>query len=207
MAKPASKPDWTVGNPDFATVTQEPSVAKKQAGWLPDERPPREFMNWLPFNMTEWINYFETTTDTLIGKGIDYDAVVGPTGTHADINEVIADMGVGLPATNIRVYVNTVLTVVSTQVIDKEGVQLEFHPSAVIAKGAALVIGLQINASRVKILGGRFTNFNEVGGKAIDILALGKNCHILNNSFTDSTEEIADAGVNNTKTGNIVEVA
>jgi len=55
MAKPVSKPDWTVGNPDFGTVTVEPSAAKKETGWLVDERIPREFLNWLFFNITDWI--------------------------------------------------------------------------------------------------------------------------------------------------------
>ena len=46
MAKPTKHTDWTEGNVDQATISVEPSVAKKEAGWLPDERPPREFMNW-----------------------------------------------------------------------------------------------------------------------------------------------------------------
>ncbi len=48
--KPTSKSDWTLGNPDFATVTVEPTAQKKEDGWFPDERPPREFMNYF-FNI------------------------------------------------------------------------------------------------------------------------------------------------------------
>ena len=61
--KPTSKSDWTLGNPDFATVTVEPTAQKKEDGWFPDERPPREFMNYL-FNIPgQWTDYFEAVTN------------------------------------------------------------------------------------------------------------------------------------------------
>ena len=87
MAKPTSKPDWTVGNPSFGTVTVEPSAGKKQNGWDVGERPPRQFMNWLFFNIDEWIDYLETTTDALISLQGIYDAVVGVGGDFATLTD------------------------------------------------------------------------------------------------------------------------
>jgi len=66
MAKPLTKTDWTVGNPNFATVTQEPTVQKKKDGWFPDETPPRETMIWLFYNLWERLEYYETITDAII---------------------------------------------------------------------------------------------------------------------------------------------
>jgi hypothetical protein len=56
-AKPSSKPDWTVGNPSIGTVTVEPSAGKKQTGWQSAEKPGYQYMNWLFWNITQWINW------------------------------------------------------------------------------------------------------------------------------------------------------
>lgn len=69
MAKPTSKPDWTVGNPSFGTTTVEPSAPKKVSGFTLNERPTRQLLNWLFYNLHKWIEYFNQ-------KGIpDWDAV------------------------------------------------------------------------------------------------------------------------------------
>lgn len=59
QTKPSAKSNWTVGNASFATVTQEPSASKKQTGWNIDERPAREWMNWLFYITDQWVDYFE----------------------------------------------------------------------------------------------------------------------------------------------------
>lgn len=63
LPKPTSKPDWTEGNPSFATITQEPSAGKKLTGWNIDERPAREYMNWLFYILDQWVKYLESVTD------------------------------------------------------------------------------------------------------------------------------------------------
>ena len=208
LAKPSSKIDWTVGNPDFATVTQEPTAQKKEDGWFPDERPSRETFNWVLYNLDQWVKYLEQEADKATTISGLYDAIVAPTGTHATINAVIADMdGVTLPTQDVRIFVEEPQVPTSTQLIDKEGVEISFHPKASMAKGAALVIGLKLDAKRIKVLNGRFLNFDEGGGKAIELTANAKNCQIVGNTFNNNTNEIDDLGSNNVLANNIVEVA
>lgn len=204
MAKPTSKPEWTVGNPDFATVTQEPSAAKKEAGWLPDERPPREFMNWLFNNMGDWIDYFEEQIDGFSGQSVIYDAFVGAGGTHADINALMADADI---ATIKNVLIISTLAIDNTQVINQAGMNFTFKANAGITKNGptGADIGLQIDADRVRILNGRFIGFNDVGvDKAMQINA--NNCLIFGNMFNDNDTAIENLGNNNELTSNIEEV-
>lgn len=203
MAKPASKPDWTVGNPDLGTVTVEPTVQKKQAGWLADERPAREFMNWLFYNITEWISYFETVTDAIGTQLGLYDAVVGTGGTHADINALMADANIA----NLKnVFVTSSLAVNVAQTINQSGMTFTFHPKCTILKDGAAT-GLIIDAQKVRILNARFLSFNGGGDKAISLTANAKNCFITGCLFKDCTTMIDDAlGTNNVIANNIEEV-
>jgi len=65
MSAPASNLDWTVGNPNFGTVTVEPTGGKKETGWTPSEKPPAETMNWLFYNIDQWVKYLNESVDTL----------------------------------------------------------------------------------------------------------------------------------------------
>lgn len=76
--KPTSKIDWTEGNPSFGTVTVEPNGAKKQTGWEIDERPPRQYINWLFYNLDQWIKYFEVPTGDNVTK-VFADSPITPT--------------------------------------------------------------------------------------------------------------------------------
>jgi hypothetical protein len=203
MAKPTSKPEWTVGNPDFGTVTVEPSAAKKEAGWLPDERPPREFMNWLFNNMGEWIDFFEAEIDNFSGQSVIYDAFVGGGGTHADINALMADPDI---ATKKNILIVSTLAVDDTQIINQAGMNFTFQANAGITKNGptGAVIGLQIDADRVRILNGRFLSFNVGGDKAMQVN--GNNCLIQGNMFNDNNTAIENLGNNNELTSNIEEV-
>ena len=203
MAKPTSKPEWTVGNQDFATVTVEPSAAKKEAGWFPDERPPREFMNWLFNNMGDWIDYFETEIDSFANQSVIYDAFVGGGGTHADINALMADANIA----NIKnVLIISTLAVDATQIINQPGMNFTFKANAGITKNGltGADLGLQIDADRVRILNGRFLSFNVAGDKAMQVN--GNNCLIFGNMFNDNDLAIENLGNNNELTSNIEEV-
>ena len=63
LPKPTTRPNWTYGNPNFGVVTQEPSSGKKLNGWDAGERPPREFVNWVFWILSQWLDYFESVTD------------------------------------------------------------------------------------------------------------------------------------------------
>ena len=131
--KPTSKSDWTKGNPDFATVTIEPTTQKKIDGWFPDEPPPREFINYL-FNIHgQWIDWAEAEIDLLIPLQSTFDAVVGTGGTHADINEVMAD---GDIANIKRILVISPLVLLVKQTINQPDIHLEFKPQATFTDGA-----------------------------------------------------------------------
>lgn len=202
MAKPAQDAKWATSGSALIT---DPGVGKRDTGWVV-EIPPVEFFNWWMNNVGNWIEYLDIQVDAVAALQSIYDAIVGTGGTHATINEVIADMGVGLPSQDVRVFVQDPQTVIATQIIDKEGVELYFHPKAFMAKGVATVLGLQIDAKRVKIDGGRFMNFDEVGGVAIDLTANAKNCFIKNNTFVNNTGDLVDLGSNNVKVNNIEEI-
>jgi hypothetical protein len=199
-SKPSSKPDWTVGNPDFSTVTVEPTTAKKQEGWIPDERPPRETMNWLFFNIDEWIDYFEEQLDLVVAQGKIYDAFVGGGGTHADINELMADTNIA----NIKnVLIVSTLAITTPQVINQDGMDFKFKGGAGILDNGTN-IGLQIDSNRVRIINGRFQNFSEPGNKAIQIN--GNNNHVVFGSFSNNDLAIDDQGTNNVLIGNLEEI-
>ena len=201
IAKPASQLNWVPGE-DGDKVT-EPIAGKKAQGYVFDERPPAKEHNFIFARLGNWQKYFESATDELLAGTDAFDAIVGSgPGTFEDINAAVAAV-----SANSKILVRIPITVIVTQVVNKEGIQIEFHPSAFIAKGASLVTGLSVDAKRVKILGGRFLNFDEGGGVAIDLTSNAKNCHILNNTFDNNTNEINDGGTNNVQTGNIVEVA
>ena len=202
--KPSSKPQWTVGNPDFGTITVEPSAGKKEAGWLPDERPPREFMNWLFFNIGEWIDYFEGVTDIFASQGVIYDAFVGSGGTHADINALMADAGI---ATIKNVLVTTTLAVDNVQIVNQDGMNFDFKPQAGITKNGptGADFGLQIDSNRVRINNCRFVGFNDSGVDKAVILN-GNNNLINGCMFQDCDTTIDDQGNGNVYTNNIEEV-
>jgi len=203
MAKPAQDAKWATSGSALIT---DPGVGKRDTGWIV-EIPPVEFFNWWMNNVGNWIEYLDLQVDAVAALQGVYDAIVGAGGTHATLNAVVADMGVNLPAQDIRVFVMDPQTLTTTQVLDKEGMDIIFHPKAFVAKGLTLVIGLQIDAKRIKITGGRFLNFNEVGGVAIDMTANAKNCYVTMNTFDSNTSEIVDGGSNNTKVHNIEEIA
>lgn len=63
MSKPSSHLDWTIGNPNFGTVTIEPTTGKKLTGWTPGEPPAGQHFNWILYNADQWDKYLETKTD------------------------------------------------------------------------------------------------------------------------------------------------
>lgn len=199
MAKPASKPDWTITNPDQATISVEPTGSKKNIGWLADERPPHQFWNWLLLNITEWINYFETITDGMITQLDQYDAKVGFGGTHENINTLMADPDI---ANFKNILVTGNILVDAVQVIDQPDMTFTFKPQVHLTKGMA-VSGIQIDAERVRIKGARFLNFT---GEAIELTVNAKNCLIAECLFKNNTVTINDLGENNLLVNNIEEV-
>lgn len=167
MAKPASKPNWTDG--DAAKVT-EPTVGKKLLGWIADERPSFKFMNWLFYNITEWIDYFETTTDGLTALQSTYDVVVGVGGTHATLAAAIADAGLG---DNVRVLVKDPFSVTSTIVLSKNGWFIEWKPSAIYAQSGGTSPGIQVTGNNNSLVNAKLIDFDGGSDVGIEIVVAG----------------------------------
>jgi len=205
MAKPVSKPAWTVGNPSFGTVTVEPSSGKKQTGWTASERPPFQFMNWLFFNIHDWISYFETTTDSLLVQLGIFDAQVGTGGTHATLADLVADANyISGAIKNVIVTSDQALSAPIT--LNKNDFNLEFKPGVNILKGIGANKGLIVTAERVRILNGRFANFSTAADIAIELGAASKYCMVKGNYFLNNDTDIDDLGTMNILSENIDEV-
>lgn len=194
MAKPTNKPNWTLGNPSFGTVTIEPSAGKKQTGWTAGERPPHQTMNWLLFNIgTEWIDYLETVTDGLLNLQGIFDAVVGTGGDFATLGDLVADAD--WIAGNIKnVLVTSDQTISAPITIDQSDVNIEFKPGVNVLKGIGAAQALIIDADRVRITKGRFANFNGGGDIAIRIEATASFIMIMENYFLNNDSDVVDNG-------------
>ena len=200
MAKPVKKPSWMTGVSGPTVV--EPTGGKKAAGWQVDERPPREYMNWLFQILSDWIDYIDSISGTLDQFKTLYPAIVGtgPMASHATLNDAMADSNV--PAGS-RILIISNLTLTSTQQITKNNVLLDFNPGVTIDKGVATV-GLQITADGVKIHGGRFTNFTG-SDKAIQIDASSDYTQVRDTRFNNCTNEIDDQSSTSSILGTITE--
>lgn len=64
MPKPSDSMEWAS---DVGAQVVEPIQAKKEAGWLTAEKPPAQYFNWWMNNAYLWQQYFEVTTDALLG--------------------------------------------------------------------------------------------------------------------------------------------
>lgn len=163
VAKPSKHLAWTVGNPDFGTVTQEPTDQKKQDGWLEDERPPHEEMNWLFWDQDAWNKYFEYVTDTFAGAKLAAVVGSGAGCTHATLALALADAGV----TSKNTILLTEDFVLTTKVdFTKDNIKVICKPGVQITRSGASK-GFDITANGVVIEGLRFIGFT-TGNKAID---------------------------------------
>lgn len=196
LPKPATKPDWTVGNPSPGTIRVEPSVAKKQAGWFPDERPPSEFFNWLFFNLDEWVDYLESITDEIVGLTALFDAYVGSgvLATHANLQDAHDD-GAIVPGSRILVLDSEALD--STVLLTKAELHIEFKPNVTYSKGGgAPTIGISVGASAhgTRILWGRFAGFSGGGEAAIDVNVAANYVMLRDMRFSNNTSDVEDNG-------------
>ncbi len=184
--------DWTDGD---AAKVLDPGAAKKLLGWVASERPPFKTMNFVLFVLDLWSKYFEEVTDTFVAQGLNYDAVIGVTGTHADFNAFNA--AAILDSTLKRVLVVDPLTIAATQNLTVNDLHFVFKPQAVISQGASLALGINISGERVTFQGGRFINFDTGTDIALRLTAAAKNCHLNGCRFFLNDTDVDDLGSNN----------
>lgn len=148
LPKPSSKIEWTVDNPAPGTVRVEPTAQEKKDGWDINQRPPREFMNFLFFNLDEWIKYLEQQTDLFVAGNIDAIVDAGGNGTHLTL-QAAHDAAEVIPGSKIIIVSDLVL--VATQSITKPDIEIEMSPGFRFTKGvgapATNFTGVDINAS------------------------------------------------------------
>jgi hypothetical protein len=119
-----------------------------------------------------------------------FQAVVGSTPgcTHATLAAALADAAVTAGSRILVTASEAINTMVS---ISKTNVLVEFQPGVTFSKGAAAK-GIQLNASGVRIRGGRFSGFNGGADKAIEVAAGANYCLISECRFASNTTDIDD---------------
>jgi len=200
MAKPTESAEWATSG---GALLEIPALSKKQTGWSV-EKPNVKFMNFWMNIVYSWIVYLDGAVDGVVAQALNYDAIVGVGGTHADLNAVMADANI---LDGSKILVTTPMALTATQIISKNDLIIEFKPSALVSTVTGLAKAFQITGLRIKIIGGRFISFNDVGDIVFEFTNTSKNCMITQASFFDNTSDVADNGAGNNFVSNINEVA
>lgn len=70
MTRPTKKPRWAstlvANGPGGSNNVEEPSEAKKDLGWNYQEKPPREYFNWLSSVTNNWIDNFDLEVNQFV---------------------------------------------------------------------------------------------------------------------------------------------
>ncbi len=97
MAKPTVLPKWAdvlaVDGTTGVANRIEPSSGKKDTGWNFNEKPPRQFDNWLHFITFKWLEFFDGV--------IDQDVRSGSNPTFGTITGTILNLSGDISADNI----------------------------------------------------------------------------------------------------------
>ena len=80
MVKPTEKPNLATNDITLPTAGTDnkiqPPTAIENNGWDQSQKPAAQHFNWLFNKIREWIDYFETTTDTLTSEIADISSVL-----------------------------------------------------------------------------------------------------------------------------------
>lgn len=81
MAPPSTLPLWATN----ASTTTEPTLGKKQAGWVAAEKPPAKWLNWWMNLVYQWIVYYgeKDAANGIVGLGANTQAAWTATGGNA----------------------------------------------------------------------------------------------------------------------------
>jgi len=108
MARPSVDPDWAESDVVDPTSGQnnkvEPPAAWKDNGWSYQEKPPRNYDNWVKWNLGQWIKYLDevgirtatysvAASDAAAETKLHADAVCDGTDDHVQINAALAAVG------------------------------------------------------------------------------------------------------------------
>lgn len=74
VTKPGNYLDWVPSaNPLYI---QDPTSGQKSTGWVANEKPPFEYMNWLFYYTDQWIQWFDQTLTPPFADGVTADPTV-----------------------------------------------------------------------------------------------------------------------------------
>ena len=193
--KPSENIDWTDGAGTPGDVREEPSVAKKLAGWEFEEAPSEKHMNWNFWNTDQWVKYLEKVVGPI--SGTKYKAYIGDTGTnplatHDTINAAIADAAV--TAGSAILVIESDASVDAVQNVTKDDILIEFVPGVTYTKGTA-VNALQLSGNRCRVKNGRFVDFSGGSDAAIKLGAATQAHIITENVYKNCTSFVDNNGI------------
>lgn len=110
MATKPEKTEWTPGAGDRET----PSGAKKNTGWLADERPPYQFFNWFWYVLSLWQNW--------LAPAVRHNVIISDNADERDF-ATLASYIAGAPAAGDRVLI-TNNQVIAAQLIIPNNITL-----------------------------------------------------------------------------------
>lgn len=120
-SRPSTYIDWVPsGNPSYIT---QPTTGQASTGWVVDEAPPFQYMNWLFYYTDQWIQYLDAVITPGAPSLAANSLVLTTTGTIAIGSNQITGLGsnVGLLPGQLIVMsgvpTGTVVTVVSGSVV------------------------------------------------------------------------------------------
>jgi hypothetical protein len=103
MPKPTSKPAWV--SDDGSTKIKEPTGSKKLSGWLKNEKPPFNYLNWLFNILSHWLNYHAGQAQ--------YNIIIDSDSDEADYSTLAAYIA-DSPAAGDRVLIKVDETLTAT---------------------------------------------------------------------------------------------
>lgn len=183
--KPVIFPTWAT---DAGAAVTNPGVSKQADGWVV-ELPPLEYFNWWQNLVGQWVEYFDVQIDAVAAQANNYDAIVGVGGTHATLAAALAAAVAGW-----RILVKDTQLLEAEVVLDGlNDIEIDIKPGKQITQASGLLSGLVLrNCNRVKIIGGRFFNFNDVGAIALTIEATAKNTLVDRTYFFQNETDVSD---------------
>ena len=183
--RPTVFSNWGDDNPTPLTDVVEPPSGLQESGWLPSQKPPAPYMNWLHYIEQRWV------------KNLDVRAPRIPTmkwfvgaqsGAHfATLAAALASGSVGngdwiyFSPSNANAFLDTAITV-------NKSVKIFCEPYTLFYKGTGPTRAFIITADFVELHGAGFAS-NWSGGSDIAIEITGGYCRIVGCSFDSNITE------------------
>ena len=200
MPKPTAKPNWT-SDGDPAKIS-EPTTPKKLTGWLASEKPSHLFMNWLFYNLSQWVDYLdeigtavEGYSAAIAGIKAEWDAIVGADTTirtHATLQAAHDAVNPGA-----RILVLDSEALAARVSITKANIEVVFKPGVTYSKGSD-TIALDVTGAGFRCRGGRFAGFSAGGDVAIRFGTTADFGMVRDARFSNNATDVQDLTPNST---------